>query len=181
MPGIQDIPLRTIDGEETSLGDYAGQVLLVVNVASKCGLTPQYQALESTYTAHRARGFAVLGFPCNQFLAQEPGQEAEIAAFCQATYGVDFPLFAKIEVNGPGRHPLYTALTQAIPEARINPDGTLRERLAKRGVNPGPGEILWNFEKFLISRQGAVVARFAPDVAPDDPLVTDAIAAELAG
>ena len=180
MPAIQDIPLRTIDGRDASLRDYAGQVLLVVNVASKCGLTPQYEALESLYGAHREQGFTVLGFPCNQFLGQEPGEEAEIAAFCDTKYGIDFPLFSKIEVKGPGQHPLYAALTQAIADARVKPDSGFRDRLAKHGVDPRPGEVLWNFEKFLIARDGAVVARFAPDVPPDDPMVTEAIAAELA-
>ncbi len=181
MSAIQDIPLRTIDGGKTSLRDYAGQVLLVVNVASKCGLTPQYEALESVYSSHRDRGLIVLGFPCNQFLGQEPASDEEIAAFCETKYGVDFPLFSKIEVKGPGQHPLYAALTKAIPEARGKPDSTMRERLSKHGVDPKPGEILWNFEKFLIARDGAVVARFAPDITPDDPIVTEAIAAELAG
>ena len=180
MAAIQDIAIKRIDGSETTLAHYAGQVLLVVNVASKCGLTPQYAALESLYSAHRDQGFQVLGFPCNQFLGQEPGEEAEIQSFCQTNYGVDFPLFSKIEVNGPGRHPLYAALTGAIPEARTKPDGTLRTRLAARGIEPGPGEILWNFEKFLIGRDGRVVARFAPDVAPDDPALVEAVEAQLA-
>jgi glutathione peroxidase len=180
MAAIQDIAVKRIDGSETTLAEYAGQVLLVVNVASKCGLTPQYTALESLYTAHRDQGFQVLGFPCNQFLGQEPGTEAEIASFCETNYNVDFPLFSKVEVNGPGRHPLYAALTDAIPEARAKPDGTLRTRLAGRGIVPGPGEILWNFEKFLISRDGAVVARFAPDITPDDPVVVEAVKAQLA-
>ena len=181
MSAIQDIPLKTIDGGQASLRDYAGQVLLLVNVASKCGLTPQYEALERVYSAHRGQGLTVLGFPCNQFLGQEPAAEPEIAAFCQGTYGVDFPLFSKVEVKGPGQHPLYAALTEAVPQAQAKPDSTLRERLSKHGVDPRPGEILWNFEKFLVSRDGAVVARFAPDIVPDDPIVTEAIAAQLAG
>ncbi len=181
MTAIQEIELRGIDGARTSLAAYDGQVVLVVNVASKCGLTPQYEALVALHGSRRARGFTVLGFPCNQFKGQEPGTEAEIASFCQGTYGVDFPLCAKIEVNGPGRHPLYAALTDAIPQARSRPDSGFRARLASRGVDPAPGEVLWNFEKFLISRRGGVVARFAPDMTPDDPILVDAIDAELAG
>ena len=180
MPVIQEIPLKTIDGRETNLRDFHGKVLLVVNVASKCGLTPQYEALQALHAARGPEGFSVLGFPCNQFLGQEPGDESEIATFCETKYGVDFPLFAKIEVNGPGRHPLYAGLTTAVPHAAEKPEGTMRERLAKRGIEAAPGEVLWNFEKFLISREGKVVARFAPDITPDDPMVTEAIAAELA-
>ena len=180
MTAIRDIAVKRIDGTETTLGAYAGDVLLVVNVASKCGLTPQYAALEALYAAHRGQGFEVLGFPCNQFRGQEPGSEPEIAEFCSSTYGVDFPLFSKIEVNGPERHPLYAALLQAVPEAQQNPEGTFRARLASFGHAPPPGDVFWNFEKFLIARDGSVVARFAPDVPPDHPLVTEAVAAQLA-
>ena len=179
MTAIQDIAVKRIDGKETSLAEYAGQVLLVVNVASKCGLTPQYEALQALYSAHRDAGLQVLGFPCNQFLGQEPGDEAEIASFCETKYGVDFPLFSKIEVKGPGRHPLYAALTDSIPEAQTRPDSTMRARLAEKGVHPAPGEVLWNFEKFLVSRKGEVVARFAPDTAPNDPAVVEAVKAQL--
>ncbi len=179
MTDIQDIAVKRIDGNVTSLAAYAGQVLLVVNVASKCGLTPQYQALEALYGAHRDEGFQVLGFPCNQFMGQEPGDEAEIASFCETKYGVDFPLFSKIEVNGAGRHPLYAALAAAIPEAKSGPDSKMRAQLAAHGISPGPGDVLWNFEKFLISRDGQVVARFAPDLTPDDAIVVDAVRAQL--
>ena len=180
MTAIQEIAVKRIDGSETTLGAYAGQVLLVVNVASKCGLTPQYEALQVLYGAHRDAGLLILGFPCNQFLGQEPGDEAEIASFCETKYGVEFPLFSKIEVKGPALHPLYAALTGAVPEAQTRPDSTLRTRLAGHGVHPAPGEVLWNFEKFLVSRRGEVVARFAPDMTPDDPLVLDAVQAQLA-
>ena len=180
MTAIQDIVVQRIDGSETRLADYDGQVLLVVNVASKCGLTPQYEALEALYGAHRDEGFQVLGFPCNQFMGQEPGSESEIAAFCETKFGVDFPLFAKVEVNGPGRHSLYAALTAAIPVAQARPDSDMRTKLASHGVHPAAGDLLWNFEKFLISRHGEVVARFAPDVTPDDPIVVGAIEAQLA-
>ena len=179
MTAIQDIPVRRIDGSETSLAAYAGQVLLVGNVASKCGLTPQYQALEALYGAHRDRGFQVLGFPCNQFMGQEPGDEAEIASFCDTAYGIDFPMFSKVEVNGAGRHPLYAALAAAIPQAQAKPDSRMRAQLASHGVNPPEGDLLWNFEKFLVSRKGEVVARFAPDVTPDDAMVTRAVTAEI--
>ena len=180
MTAIRDIPVKRIDGSDATLGEYAGDVLLVVNVASKCGLTKQYDALEGLYTEYRDRGFKVLGFPCNQFRGQEPGSDGEIAEFCSSTYGVDFPLFSKIEVNGPGRHPLYAALLQAAPEARQNPDGAFRERLASFGHAPPPEDVFWNFEKFLVGRDGRVVARFSPDVPPDHTLVTDAVKAELA-
>jgi glutathione peroxidase len=180
MTALQHIPVKRIDGSETTLAAYAGQVLLVVNVASRCGLTPQYAALEALYAAHRDQGFQVLGFPCNQFLGQEPGDEAEIASFCQSRYDVDFPLFSKIEVNGPGRHPLYAALAGTVPEAEAKPDSSMRTRLAAHGVHPGPDDVLWNFEKFLISRDGQVVGRFAPDVIPDDAIVVEAIRAQLA-
>ena len=180
MTELQEITVRRIDGSETNLGAYAGQVLLVVNVASRCGMTPQYESLETVYRSYRGQGFQVLGFPCNQFLGQEPGDEAEIASFCESRYGIDFPLFRKIEVNGPGRHPLYAVLTGALPEARGRPDSTMRARLAARGIAPEPGDVLWNFEKFLVSRDGVVVDRFAPDLPPDDAIVLDALKTQLA-
>ena len=180
MTELQEIPVTRIDGSETNLGAYAGQVLLVVNVASKCGLTPQYEALEALYGAHRDEGFQVLGFPCNQFKGQEPGDDAEIASFCDTKYGIDFPLFSKIEVNGPGRHPLYAALSDAVSEAQTRPDSTMRARLISFGVEPVDGDVLWNFEKFLVARNGTVVARFAPDMTPDDPIIVAAVAAQLA-
>ena len=164
MTNIQDIALTRIDGSASTLGDYAGHVVLVVNVASKCGLTPQYASLEHLYTTHKSKGLVVLGFPCNQFRGQEPGAEAEIEAFCSTTYGVDFPLFSKLEVNGPERHPLYAALVAAEPVAQEKPDGTLRADLAKYGSPAEPSDLLWNFEKFLVGRDGTVLGRFAPDV-----------------
>ncbi len=181
MTQLQEIAVTRIDGSDTTLAAYAGQVLLLVNVASKCGLTPQYELLQTLYHGYRDQGFQVLGFPCNQFLGQEPGDEAEIASFCESRYGVDFPLFGKIEVNGPGRHPLYAALTEALPEARARPDSTMRARLASHGVVPASGDVLWNFEKFLISRDGVAVERFAPDLPPDDAIVLDALKMQLGG
>jgi glutathione peroxidase len=176
---IQSIPVKTITGDDTTLADYAGDVLLVVNVASKCGLTPQYEGLEALYRTYRDRGLQVLGFPANDFREQEPGTDAEIADFCSSNYAVDFPLFSKIVVSGPDRHPLYSALIEAQPAAEGNP-GSFRERLQGFGiaVNPEP-EILWNFEKFLVSRDGQVIRRFAPTVAPQDPALVAAIESAL--
>jgi glutathione peroxidase len=171
---LYDIPLKTIDGAPATLGDYKGKVLLVVNVASKCGLTPQYAGLETLYRDKKDDGLVVLGFPANNFGAQEPGTEAEIADFCSLTYGVDFPMFAKISVKGEDRHPLYDALIAAKPEA----EGTdvMRGKLAGYGIPASePSDVLWNFEKFLVGRDGAVAARFSPDIAADDPRLTAAI------
>jgi glutathione peroxidase len=177
---ISDIPLKTITEEETSLGDYAGKVALVVNVASKCGLTPQYEGLEALYKTYRDQGFVVLGFPANDFGAQEPGTNAEIADFCSTKFAVDFPMFAKVTVVGPDKHPLYAALTAAAPVASGDPDA-FRERLKGYGMTPNPApEVLWNFEKFLIGKDGAVIARFAPTTAPDDPALVGAIETALA-
>jgi glutathione peroxidase len=156
---ILQIPLKDIDGKETSLSQYKGQVLLIVNVASKCGLTPQYGALESVHEKYKGKGFTVLGFPCNQFGSQEPGSNADIKQFCSSTYHVSFPLFDKLEVNGANRHPLYVALA--------GPD------------SPFPGDIKWNFGKFLIGRDGKVLKRFEPKTTPDSPEVIQAIEAAL--
>jgi len=161
--GIYDIPLTTLAGQPGSLGDFAGKALLVVNVASKCGLTPQYAGLEQLHERYADRGFSVVGFPCNQFGGQEPGSAEEIQEFCSATYGVTFPMFAKIEVNGPGRHPVYAELTET-----ADADGTA-------------GDIQWNFEKFLIAPDGRVVGRFRPRVEPTDDAVVTAIEAQLPG
>lgn len=176
---IYEIPVKTIDGQETDLGDYAGKVLLVVNVASKCGLTPQYEGLQQIYSEYRARGFEVLGFPANNFLGQEPGTEDEIKDFCSTNYNVDFPLFAKISVKGDDRHPLYAHLTEGRPEADI-PGAAFEERLAGFGQKrERPHDILWNFEKFLIGKNGEIAARFAPDVPATDARVTAKIEEEL--
>jgi glutathione peroxidase len=180
MSRLQEIPLTTIDGEEASLADHAGKVLLVVNVASKCGLTPQYEALEKLYDDRRAEGFEVLGFPANNFGAQEPGTNEEIAEFCSLTYGVQFPMFAKLSVSGDDQHPLYGELTTAIPRAEGDSDA-FRERLRGHGITPNEDpDVVWNFEKFLIAKDGTVVGRFAPTTAPDDPSIVAAIDAELA-
>lgn len=173
--------LETLDGEKTTLAQWQGKVLLVVNVASKCGLTPQYEQLEQLQTAWQEQGFSVLGFPCNQFLEQEPGSNEEIKTFCSSTYGVTFPMFSKMEVNGPQRHPLYTQLVAAQPQA-LAPEGSgFYERMASKGRAPkAPGDILWNFEKFLIDREGNVVQRFSPDMTPDDAIIQQSIKLALA-
>ena len=176
---LHEIPLKAIDGQDSSLADYRGKVLLLVNVASKCGLTPQYSGLESLYQAKRADGLEVLGFPANNFKGQEPGSNDEIASFCSTQYDVHFPLFSKISVLGEDQHPLYAALTEKQPVA--TGDGPFREKLKGYGVNPvNQADVLWTFEKFLLNRKGDVVARFAPDVAADDPRLVAAIDAELA-
>ncbi len=180
MSDIQQIPVSTIDGKEATLGDFAGSVLLVVNVASKCGLTPQYEQLEALYENRRDQGFAVLGFPANNFGAQEPGTEAEIAEFCKVNYSVQFPMFSKISVVGEDQHPLYTALTSAVPQAEGDPEA-FRERLRGFGMTPNENpDVLWNFEKFLIAKDGTVARRFAPTMSPDDPAIAAAIDYELA-
>ena len=159
---IHEFEIQTIDGAPKPLADFKGQVLLVVNVASKCGLTPHYKGLQALYDENQGRGFTVLGFPCNQFGGQEPGTNADVKSFCATTYGVSFPMFSKIEVNGAGRAPLYAWLTSE-PTA---PDG--------------PGDIAWNFTKFVIGRDGAVKARFNPRVEPGDAALRTAIDAALA-
>ena len=176
---IQSIPLKTIDGAPATLGDYAGKVLLVVNVASKCGLTPQYEGLEKLYREKKAAGLEVLGFPANNFNGQEPGSEDEIRQFCSLTYDVTFPMFAKISVAGADVHPLYQALIAAQPAA--SGEGPMREKLVGFNIepNPQPG-VLWNFEKFLIGRDGQVIGRFAPDISADDAGLRAAIDAALA-
>ena len=171
---LYDIPLKQIDGTSGNLGQFKGKVLLVVNVASKCGLTPQYEGLEKLYQSKKADGLEVLGFPANNFKEQEPGSDEDIQSFCSITYDVHFPLFSKISVAGADKHPLYSELTSAQPSA--TGDGPFRERLKGYGIESAdPQEVLWNFEKFLIGRNGKVINRFAPDVAADDPRLIAAI------
>lgn len=180
MSDIQAIPLNRIDGSADNLGNHQGNVLLVVNVASKCGLTPQYEGLEAMYKQYKDQGFKVLGFPANDFGAQEPGTHEEIVEFCSANYGVSFPLFAKADVTGPDKQPLYQELIKAVPEKQ-GPAEEFRERLKGFGMNPTDDpEVLWNFEKFVIGKDGSVVARFAPGTTPDDPALVSTIEAELA-
>ncbi|HEY5257330.1 MAG TPA: glutathione peroxidase [Candidatus Baltobacteraceae bacterium] len=154
-PQTAEIPLRRIDGTETTVGAFGGKTALVVNVASECGLTPQYAGLQTLYDEFKDRGLVVLGFPSNQFGAQEPGTNAQVATFCETRFGVTFPMFEKIDVNGPQRHPLYTAL-----------------------IGDG-GDITWNFEKFLVSPDGTV-QRFGPKVTPEDPQLRSAVESALA-
>ncbi|MBM7858701.1 glutathione peroxidase [Lentzea nigeriaca] len=158
---IFDIPVNTLAGEPGDLGALRGKVLLVVNVASRCGLTPQYAGLERLQEKYGEDGFSVIGFPCNQFAGQEPGTSEEIATFCSTTYGVSFPLYEKVEVNGSGRHAVYEELVKQ-PDA----DGVA-------------GDVQWNFEKFLVSRDGQVLHRFRPRTEPEDSAITDAIEAAL--
>ena len=154
---ILDLPIHRLDGSPSTLGSFGAKAYLVVNVASKCGLTPQYTGLEDLQKRYGAKGLSVVGVPCNQFAGQEPGSPDEIATFCSVTYGVTFPLTEKIDVNGDGRHPIYSELTQV-----ADAEGTT-------------GDIRWNFEKFLVAGDGRIVARFSPMVAPDDPAIVGAI------
>lgn len=155
---VSDIAVKTIDGTETSLSEYAGQVLLIVNVASQCGYTPQYKGLEALNQKYSAAGLRVLGFPCNDYGMQEPGSNAEIQTFCETRYGVTFPMFDKVHAKGPQQHPLYARLTQAAPKGDVN----------------------WNFEKFLMNKQGEVVARYPSSVSPESSELVSAIERELA-
>ncbi len=159
--GIHDIPLKTLAGEDTTLGALDGKTLLVVNVASKCGLTPQYTGLEKLQERYADKGFSVVGFPCNQFAGQEPGTAEEIQTFCSTTYGVSFPLFEKLDVNGESRHPLYAELTKA------------------SDAEGAAGDVQWNFEKFLVAPSGEVVGRFRPRTEPEDGEITQAIEATV--
>jgi glutathione peroxidase len=178
---IYGIPVEKISGEAASLAEFAGKVLLIVNVASKCGLTPQYEALENLFERFRRQGFVIAGFPANDFKAQEPGTNEEIQQFCKLNYGVTFPLFSKITVVGAGKHPLYQALIAAQPTATSSAGTLFREKLKGYGIDTLPEpEILWNFEKFLVSRSGDVVRRFSPDTAPDAAELVAAVETELA-
>lgn len=178
---LQEIPLRRIDGKPATLADFSGKVLLVVNVASQCGLTPQYEGLEKLYQEKKAAGLEVLGFPANEFGAQEPGTNEEIQAFCTTNFGVKFPMFEKIVVKGPGIHPLYQALVEAQPRAENFGDDTFQKKLAGYGVvQENPSDVMWNFEKFLVGRDGKVIGRFAPGIAPDHPQLQAAIDRALA-
>jgi glutathione peroxidase len=179
MTEIQHVPFKRMDGTTATLGDYAGKVLLVVNTASKCGLTVQYEGLEALYRARKDQGFEILGFPANDFKQQEPGSDADIASFCQLTYDVTFPLFSKISVKGAEAHPLYRLLTTSRPES------TGAEAYLKRMIELGngperPEDVLWNFEKFLISRHGEIIGRYSPNMKPDDAVLTGDIDKALA-
>jgi len=180
MTDIQSIPLTRIDGAPATLADYAGKAVLIVNVASKCGLTPQYESLEALYRDKHDQGLEILGFPANNFKEQEPGTNEDIAAFCTLTYDVTFPMFEKISVKGTDMHPLYRALTKERPEA-VGTEA-FRERLAGAGLaGDDHSEVLWNFEKFLVSRDGKVVGRYSPNMTVTDPLIAADIDKALAG
>lgn len=177
---LYDIPINELNGRALTLGEFKGQVSLIVNVASKCGLTPQYAGLESLFKQYRERGLQVLGFPCNDFAAQEPGSSDEIQDFCTTNYGVDFLMFEKLNINSEPRHPLYAFLIAAQPEAVFPAGSDFREKLASYGCSPKqPSDVLWNFEKFLIGRDGKVLQRFSPDTTPDNPTLIAAIEAAL--
>jgi len=178
---IYAIPVKKITGTDATLGEFKGKVLLVVNVASKCGLTKQYEGLEKIYKKYEDQGLVVTGFPANDFKAQEPGTNEEIQSFCTTNFGVQFPLFDKITVVGEGKHPLYSALIAAQPKAVNVSEVPWSEKLKGYGIMPNAEpEILWNFEKFVVSRSGEVVQRFAPDTDPEAPALIAAIEAELA-
>ncbi len=179
---LHTVPVTRIDGSVATMADFRGRVLLVTNVASKCGLTPQYEGLEALQNQFHGNGFDVLGFPCNDFSGQEPGSDTEIQTFCTGNFGATFPMFSKIQVVGPHKHPLYAELIAQQPASPQTPGKQgLIDGLLKFGasVNPEP-EVLWNFEKFLISREGKVVARFSPDTLPTDAAIRTVIEAELA-
>ncbi|HRH46276.1 MAG TPA: glutathione peroxidase [Pyrinomonadaceae bacterium] len=176
---IYEIPVKTIDGKDTTLNDYKGKTLLIVNVASKCGLTPQYEGLQKLYNEYKEKGVEVLGFPANNYLGQEPGTEEEIKDFCSTNFNVTFPMFSKLSTKGEDQHPLYKYLTETKPDTDVN-DGELEEKLKGYGsVRSTPSEVLWNFEKFLVNKDGEITARFAPDVKPDDERLLAKLEAEL--
>lgn len=178
---LYEISLRRLDGALTSLEPFRGQVMLIVNLASRCGFTPQYAGLQSLFERYGERGLQVLGFPCNDFAGQEPSSAGEIEAFCTTSYGVRFPLFEKVSINGESRHPLYALLIAAQPEAVAPVNSDLRQKLAEFELSPKrESDVLWNFEKFLVDRDGRVVERFSPDTTPDDPRLIAAIEAALA-
>ncbi|MFN0095060.1 MAG: glutathione peroxidase [Dehalococcoidia bacterium] len=181
MTDLLQIPLKRLDGSDATLAEYKGSVMLIVNVASKCGLTPQYAGLEQLHTELKAKGLTVLGFPANDFAGQEPGTSDEIAEFCSTTYGVDFPMFEKVAAKGEDQHPVFRTLTQAIPHATEKPGSEFKGRLESYGLGPkNDTDIMWNFEKFVVARDGTIAHRFRPDITPEDPLLREAIEAELA-
>lgn len=178
---LYEIPIRRMDGTETTMAEFKGKAVLVVNVASKCGLTPQYEGLEKLYKDYKANGLEILGFPANNFMGQEPGTDDEIRDFCQSQYDVTFPLFQKISVKGDDQHLLYHYLTEQIADPDIANGDEFEKKLAGYGQSRSkPGDVLWNFEKFLIDKNGTVAARISPDVTSEDPRVVERIEAELA-
>lgn len=177
---LGNIDFKLADGKTSNLNEFKGKVVLVVNVASKCGLTPQYEGLEKIYAEYKNKGFTVLGFPANEFAGQEPGTNDEIQSFCTMNYGIKFPIAQKIVVKGEGIHPLYKALITAQPKAIAKENGNLKSNLKEHGLLSGTDqEIMWNFEKFLINKNGDVIKRFAPDIEPTDAVLVSSIAEEL--
>lgn len=178
---LLNIPIEDANGKKISLAQFKGKALLLVNVASKCGLTPQYKDLQELYVGYRDQGLMIIGFPTNDFAGQEPGSNTEIQEFCSLTYGVEFPVMGKIQVKEPNRHPLYRSLIAAMPTSVHDKDSNLQKKLAEYGLSAEkPEDIQWNFEKFLIDRDGKAVARFAPDIMPDDPRLTQEVERLLA-
>ncbi len=180
IASIYDVSVLRADGSQTTLADYAGKVLIIVNVASKCGFTKQYEGLEELYRTYRDQGLVVLGFPANDFAGQEPGTDTAIQDFCRLTYGVDFPVFAKIVVKGPEKHALYRILIEAQSRASFKPGSTLLRELTESNLIPAPGEVSWNFEKFVVDRNGKIVARYGSDTAPQDEEITGVVRELLA-
>lgn len=178
MTNLLDIPVKRADGSAATLAEHAGKVTLIVNVASKCGLTKQYEGLEKLFEEKRDQGFTIAAFPCNDFKGQEPGTDAEIVEFCQLTYDVKFPIYSKISVKGEARHPLYAALLAS--QTPAIGDGPMKEKLRSFGMEVEDDEIVWNFEKFLIGRDGKIAAHFAPDVTAEDSRLVEAVERELA-
>lgn len=177
---LNQISFKAKDGEDKTIADFDAKAYLIVNVASKCGLTPQYEGLQALYEKYHDQGLEILGFPANEFLGQEPGTDEEIQSFCSLNYGVSFPVNQKIVVKGPGQHPLYTALTEGHPDAIHNADGEFEGRLRQHNLISGePHEIKWNFEKFLLNAEGQIVARFFPDIAPLDERLVSQVEALL--
>lgn len=173
---IYNIPLHLIDGTPTTLAAYKGKAILLVNVASQCGLTPQYDGLEALYAKYQDKGFVVLGFPANNFGAQEPGTHAEIQEFCRTNFSVKFPLFEKVSVKGEDQHPLYKLLTDLKPKTFLTNGNVFEDKLTNYGLTrENPADILWNFEKFLIDQNGEIVERFSPDTEPNNPILVKAI------
>jgi len=179
---IYDIAVKTIDGADTTLAEYKGKALMLVNVASKCGLTPQYEGLQKTYAEYKDKGFEVLGFPANNFLGQEPGTEDEIKDFCSTNFNVTFPMFSKVSTKGDDQHPLYKYLTETATTADISNGDAFEQELTGIGQpRVNANDILWNFEKFLVGKDGSIVARIAPDVPATDERVVKAVEAAIAG
>lgn len=176
---IYDIPVKTIKGTKSTLEEYKGKVLLIVNTASKCGLTPQYEGLEKLYSQYKTDQFEILGFPANNFMEQEPASDEEIEQFCSLNYQVSFPLFSKISVAGEDKHPLYTYLTHAQPHRHGGEAFAEKLKKANILIHPEP-EVLWNFEKFIINKEGDVIARFSPDTTVDNPELLDVIKKAIA-